>query len=223
MKNATLTAVQELGVSLARVAGATRTGALRKVFSGLAAATLLCGSLSANAIMISVAPSMQTVSVGDSLFVDVVISDLGAGAAPTIGAFDIDVMFDTGVLDLTSVVFGTGLDVLGLGSLQGVIGTGPINVFEVSLDNPGDLRALQADSFTLFTMNFDALAAGMSGIDLMVNDLSSAGGRSFPRVGVASGEVSVERAQDMPEPATMLLFGLGLAGLGFARRSNRGR
>lgn len=186
-----------------------------KAVSGLAAGMLLFASLGANAVLISVAPSAQTVTAGESLFVDIVISDLGAGLPPTLGGFDIDVMFDGSLLDLDSVVFGTGLDVLGLGSVQGVaVGPGMTNVFEVSLDSVLDLTLLQPDSFTLFTLNFSALAGGVSVVDLDVNSISTATGQSFPNFNnVENGEVTV-----VPVPATLLLFGLGLVGVGVARK-----
>jgi hypothetical protein len=147
--------------------------------------------------------------------VDVVASDVGAGMLPSIAAFDLNVLFDTAVLSFTSVAFGTGLDVLGLGSIQMVSGAGPVNVLEVSLDPPLPLIVLQPASFTLFTITFDAIATGMTGIDLFVNNVSGVFGNPIRNLDVANGEISVA---DMPEPATLLLFGLGLAGIGFARR-----
>ncbi|MCB1701183.1 MAG: PEP-CTERM sorting domain-containing protein [Pseudomonadales bacterium] len=189
----------------------------KQAASGLAAVMLLFVSLSVNAVMISVSPSTQTVNVGDSVFVDVIASGLGTGTAPSIGAFDLDVLFDSAILSASTVTFGSGLDVLGLGSLQGVFGANPVNVFEVSFDTVADLDALQPDTFLLFTIGFNAIAQGVSDIDLFINDVSDAEGNTLA-VDTVSGEINVERAQGVPTPATLMLLGLGLAALGFSRK-----
>ena len=91
-----------------------------------------------SATLLSFSPSTNTVNVGDTFDVDVVISDLYAadGSREIVSAFDLDVLYDSAVLNATSVTFGTFLDPLGLWfSLQDVdlSGSGVIDIAELSL------------------------------------------------------------------------------------------
>jgi len=90
-----------------------------------------------------------------------------------------------------------------------------VNLFELSLDFPWDLDDFQADSFTLATLTFDTLAVGTSSLDIFVNALGGAWGDSLT-ADVQSGSIS-----PVPEPATILLIGTGLFGLGYLKRKKR--
>lgn len=171
-------------------------------------------SLPASAILIGFGPSGQVVGVGDAPSVDLVISGLGDGVAPSVGTFDLDVNFDAGVLNLSSVVFGTQLDVLGLGSLQfSTPGAGLVNLFELSFDLPVDLDTLQSSSFVLATLTFDALAVGASGLTITLNALGDAEGNALG-ADLGSGSITVSRAAvPVPEPAVLPLLALGVLGV----------
>lgn len=172
-------------------------------------------STQVQAALISFDPSSQSVELGDSVSVDLRISDLGDDS---LGAFDIDIAFDDSILDFQSFTFGTGLDVSGLGSVNGfAVAGGDINIFEISLDSPSDLNTFQPNDFVLGSFTFDTLSIGTSTLDLTINALSDEFGFLL-EAGAASGSIKVAAAS-VPAPAALWLFGTGLIGLiGFSRR-----
>ncbi len=182
---------------------------------------------SAAAIEISLSPSTQNVMLGDTVNVDVDITGLGDGAPLSLSIFDLDVTFDSSILDFNSVVFGDPvlgdqLDLFGFGSFTDVLpGVGFVNLFELSFDFASDLDSLQSGNFTLATLTFDSLAAGTSALDIFVNDLGDPDG--LPLTATTIG-ANVEVIQDtttpttMPEPSTIILLGLGVTALVLGRR-----
>ena len=190
---------------------------LRTVFwSSLLTGLLACSGVHAAALAITL--SSQTVNVGNTVTLNLQISGLGNGVAPSLGVFDIDFGFDPALLSFSSALYGSGLDVLGLGSLQAITpGVGTVNLLELSLDSVADLNALQLDAFTLVTLSFNALASGFGPFTLTVNSLGDAEGLSIP-VTVEGGSVTINAA--VPEPATSALVALGLFALWIARRKN---
>jgi hypothetical protein len=184
------------------------------------AALLAAGvTVNASAAMLTVSPQVASAPVGTSIAVDVLVSGLAAGAAPSLGAFDVDVAYDAGVLALTGVDFGTGLDVAGLGSLRGFVDSlaGTVNVFEVSLDDAATVDLLQSGSFRLFTLLFDASAAGTSALTLSINALGDAAGAALA-ADITNSVVNVS-AVPLPAAAWLLLSGFGGLGLVGRRRA----
>ena len=75
-------------------------------------------SLSALAIPIDITigfePVSQIVPVGESVSVDLVISGLGDYSEPSLGAFDLDITYNTAILDFTGYTLGSYLGDLSL-------------------------------------------------------------------------------------------------------------
>ncbi len=168
-------------------------------------------------------PSFTSVTQGDSFDVELFISDLGNGVAPSLGAFDIDVAFDASIISFTGATFGDPgigdqLDLSGFGLNPSGIAPSPgsVNLFEVSLDFPFDLDDFQAPAFTLATLSFDAIAVGVSMLQIDRSVLSDSLGAPLRADTLLIGEVVVD---PVPEPMTLLLVGFGL--LGFAGVSRR--
>jgi len=175
---------------------------------GLLLATLFLAT-PAQAAMITVEPAFQQVSVGDSVDVELRISELGDLMPDSVGVFDLDVTWDATILALQHVtygdpVLGDQLDLFGFGSvILTSEGVGSANLFELSLDFPDDLDWMQAGSFTMATLTFDTLAFGISPVDVAVLSLGDSLGLQLD-VDVRGGVVN-----PIPEPAPETLFSVG--------------
>jgi PEP-CTERM motif len=199
---------------------------MKQVIAGaVTAAALLLAATPSQAITIGFQPTAQVVTAGSSVGVAVVISDLGSGAAPSLSAFDLDVTFDETILSFVSAAFGdpmqgNQLDLGGFGTVSGVTpGVGAVGLFELSLDTPADLEVLQAGSFILATLTFNATSGGVNPLGILITDLGDAFGDALT-ADVLTGSITVTGTA-VPEPGSLLLLMIGAAGFAAARGDRR--
>lgn len=179
------------------------------------AVLLLAATTAAPAATISFAPPTQTVGVGSSAVVDVIIS----GAY--VGAFDLDVTYDPSIVSFREVVFG---DFLGAPfSLQDSAGGGGVvDLAEVSLLDPAELMQIQPASFRLASIIFDAVGVGVSPLafsQLLVGDPEALS----VMLDSQAGEIRVTGGGEplVPEPSTISMFILAGGVLALLRRRRK--
>ena len=157
-------------------------------------------------------PLSQTVSVGSTVTVDLVVSGLADNAAPSLGTFDLNVNFDPSILTFNGAIFGSQLDLFGLGDISfATLGVGTVNLFELSLESAADLDNLQAGAFILAILSFNALSTGTSPLDVSVNALGDSLGNPLS-ADLVSGSIT-SLGTSVPEPSTLALVGLALFAL----------
>lgn len=174
--------------------------------------TLALWQGTAQAISVNLVPSTQNAFLGNSIDVAVTISDLGNGIAPSLSTYDLDISFNSNILDFSSATFGdpvlgNQLDLSGFGTDTEIKepSLGVINIFELSLSFPDDLNNLQADSFTLATLTFDTIAIGTSPLNISIVDLGDAFGEPLTGEEGSSSVTVSSKPINVPEPSFTLL------------------
>jgi hypothetical protein len=185
--------------------------------SRLLAVVLLAGALAAppaGAISLSLIPSVIEAAVGDGFDLDVVVS----GVPPTVSAYDLDLSFDSALLDFDSLDFGTFLGGP-VDSIQSLVpGAGLVDFAETTLLSPSELAALQTSSFSLARLHFTVLAEGTSSIGVPQTLVVGGDGQRL-EVNVAGARVTGTAV--IPEPGAAALFALGAALVGGSLRRRR--
>ncbi len=177
---------------------------------------IFLGIGSAKAAILDIVPNNQSILLGDTVNIDLNISGLGDLSADSLGAFDLNINFDSSILSFNNAVYGNQLDLFGFGTVNGSTpGMGSVNLFELSFDSISDLNTLQVDSFTLVTLAFDTLTTGTSPLEIANVILSDASGSALPFV-VNNGTASV-----VPVPAALFLFSTGFLMLLWRRQDGR--
>jgi hypothetical protein len=182
------------------------------------------------AIVLSFEPSASTFNVGDSIDIDIVISEMEFDDLAT---FDFNINYDDTVLAFDSYALGSELGVVdpsnpwadaedwswGQGYLGDgtFVGGGTIHLSEFSW--LWDFSS-QPDAFTLSTVSFTGINSGISLLSFSNVILGDDWGNPL------SADLETGTVSPVPEPATILLLGFGLAaglvGVGFRKRFQQG-
>lgn len=168
-------------------------------------------------VLVQVIPSAQVVGLGSGVVANVQVSGLVDGAAPSLSAYDISVVYDPAILSFFNLtfgdpIFGNQLDLAGSGTLQFPdTGTpGVLTVAEISFDDAQTLDTQQLDTFILFQFSFNTLSAGTSGLGLQLNALGDSLGDPL-QASSLDGQITVQDEGAIPEPRTWVQLGLGIA------------
>ena len=199
----------------------------KTIFAGLLAG--LFAAQGAHALSVSLDPAALSAPSGSAFAFNVRISDLGTEILST---YDISVSFDAAILSLSSVSFGTAMNLGVLDAVNQVRtnGAGSVTLSDTATAAEATMLTNQADSFVLFRLNFTGVGVGTSAIGLTANIL---GGHSEPdpifgdlfpvelQASVSGGRAVVTQqggGGNVPEPASYGLVGLALLGLVGASR-----
>lgn len=165
----------------------------------------------ASAAMLALEADTAFASAGDSVAVNLIVSDLGDFAAPSVGAFSANILFDLTALSFESYSLGAFLgSAEALGSVDVSTGAagGSVGLGEVSLLPASALDALQPASFVLATLTFSVLdlaPAQTTFLELAPTALlSNTAGAALPLNTLTSAAIT--GSTPVNAPATLLLM-----------------
>ena len=171
-------------------------------------------------------PRSSTVVLGQSVMVDVVVSELGS---ETIGSIDLNVQFNPTKLQLNGVIFGLGLGDPALLEALTNFQTFPlspiaeiVNFSEISFLDDRSLSLLQGEFVSVAILSFQGVSVGMDTLRFMDLGASEVPPSGIPlQVTAGSGDTLSLTSRGIanvtttlvPDPNTFSLMLLGLVGL----------
>lgn len=170
----------------------------------------MAGQSGSQAVTVSIDPTSQNVGLGGVSLVDVKVGGLVNGAPPTLAGFDFTLLYNDAILNATGVSFGTGLGAAIIDTNAFLDLTTPgVFALQFTLEDYAALELAQGDSFTLFTIAFDAIGLGTSSITQDIpGSLSDPDAVEIP-FQFSEGSVTVRPTGpppngDVPEPSTVV-------------------
>lgn len=182
--------------------------------------------LPATAVTLGFSPSNKSTNLRTQVSVELVVSNLGDNASPSLGEFDLVLGFDSEIIAFDNVVFGDVLNPsISVFTFRGESFTPPasLNLFEISGQTSRDLIALQPSNFTLATLTFDAVEVGTSDLILSEVILGNPAGLELDTT-IESGSIQVidGTVTTVPEASTKLaLLTLSIGSWFFKTMGNR--
>ena len=147
-------------------------------------------------LRIAFEPANQTIVIGQTATVNIFVSGLAADSVKEIiGAFDLDVGYDSTIVQATTVAFGSELEDATGASLQDadLSTAGVVDFAEVSLVHDVKLDVSQGDSVQLATLSFTGVSPGTSPLTFLFDHLNDVKGLEalmlFPTV--LNGSIAV--------------------------------
>jgi hypothetical protein len=175
----------------------------------------------AHAALLSLQPDITHASTGDTISLDLVVSELGDFSPDSLGAFDVYVNYDASVLSFTDYTLGILLgDIITFTALDFSSSTaGEVNVAEVSLLSAASLDALQPGEFILASLRFDVLNLppdAITTLHIQSDAVLSDATEEAEALQVTTGGPAT--IQTVPLPGTLWLMLSGLVGWSVTRR-----
>ncbi len=170
-----------------------------------------------NGITLDLLPQIQSITVGQSVMVDVQISELGNSASPSVGGFNLELNYDPTVLTFNDLTFSGLIDLSGSG-IQSIDSSIPGTLLfgDVSLDFPEDLNAAQPDAFSLANIEFIGSGVGEnSTLSLNIIELVDENFTSLEPVAQNDAIVTVSSTKTTVPESNLGLIGWGIV-LGFS-------
>jgi len=184
----------------------------------------MIASINGHAASLQLIPIIDNMVVDSTLGMNLVISDLGDQGAPWLGAFDVDMSYDSNLLSLQKINYGTSLGDYEIGEVvtSTTAAPGTINLSELSyLEASASicsfcvapyLEDLQGNSFTLAHLIFQTNQTGTATFGLTINALSDSFGDSLPAT-ISNLPVITVAAVPIPSAAWLFLSTLSVARL----------
>lgn len=177
--------------------------------------------------VLSTTVSTPAATTGQLFSMDVIVSGLSAGQ--TVGGFDLDLLFDAGLLNPIEVTFGDALGVVDADQFTSTVTSpGRIDFAAVSLLNEAALQALQTDSFALAHFVFQAIGPGTATFSfdtappgLLLSDQS---GNAITLAGISGATIVLSAPTgSVPEPGSLSLLVAAALLAPWQRRARAGR